>query len=183
MNGKAIIPNFLTMCNLLGGSFICWMAASGEDLSSGVVATVWLGAMICGLFDGLIARKTKNTSNFGKMLDPIADKLFVVLILITFISDSMLLGIHLIPAYLIIAREIFISGLREYASSDDNKKEIPVSNLGKYKTAAQMSGLFLILLADVYSSLLLINNFGIALLWIAMIASLYSGYQYYRKIF
>jgi phosphatidylglycerophosphate synthase len=95
----------------------------------------------------------------------------------------MLSGIHLIPAYLIIAREIFISGLREYAPSDDNKKAIPVSNLGKYKTAAQMSGLFLILLADVYSSLLLINNFGIALLWIAMIASIYSGYQYYRNIF
>ena len=81
---------------------------------------------ITDYLDGLIARKTKNTSNFGKMLDPIADKLFVVLILITFISDSMLLGIHLIPAYLIIAREIFISGLREYASSDDNNKEIPL---------------------------------------------------------
>ena len=138
---------------------------------------------ITDYLDGLIARKTKNTSNFGKMLDPIADKLFVVLILVTFISDGMLLGIHLIPAYLIIAREIFISGLREYASSDVIKKEIPVSNLGKYKTAAQMGSLFLILLADVYSSLLLINNFGIALLWIAMIASVYSGYQYYRNIF
>ena len=45
---------------------------------------------ITDYLDGLIARKTKNTSNFGKMLDPIADKLFVVLILITFISDSML---------------------------------------------------------------------------------------------
>ena len=176
------LPNILTISRIVLLPVLIILIFSDSNLINFLSIVLFIVMSITDYLDGLIARKTKNTSNFGKMLDPIADKLFVVLILITFISDSMLLGIHLIPAYLIIAREIFISGLREYASSDDNK-EIPVSNLGKYKTAAQMSGLFLILLADVYSSLLLINNFGIALLWIAMIASVYSGYQYYRKIF
>ena len=73
MNVKAIIPNFLTMGNLLGGSFVCWMAASGEDLSSGVVATVWLGAMICDLFDGLIARKLGVDGPMGVQLDSLSD--------------------------------------------------------------------------------------------------------------
>ena len=177
------LPNILTISRIVLLPVLIILIFSDSNLTNFLSIVLFIMMSITDYLDGLIARKTKNTSNFGKMLDPIADKLFVVLILITFISDSMLLGIHLIPAYLIIAREIFISGLREYASSDDIKKEIPVSNLGKYKTAAQMSGLFLILLADVYSGLLLINNFGIALLWIAMIASLYSGYQYYRKIF
>ena len=177
------LPNILTISRIVLLPVLIILIFSDSNLTNFLSIVLFIVMSITDYLDGLIARKTKNTSNFGKMLDPIADKLFVVLILITFISDSMLSGIHLIPAYLIIAREIFISGLREYASSDDNKKGIPVSNLGKYKTAAQMSGLFLILLADVYSSLLLINNFGIALLWIAMIASLYSGYQYYRKIF
>ena len=176
------LPNILTISRIVLLPVLIILIFSDSNLINFLSIVLFIVMSITDYLDGLIARKTKNTSNFGKMLDPIADKLFVVLILITFISDSMLLGIHLIPAYLIIAREIFISGLREYASSDDNK-EIPVSNLGKYKTAAQMSSLFLILLADVYSSLLLINNFGIALLWIAMIASVYSGYQYYRKIF
>ena len=176
------LPNILTISRIVLLPVLIILIFSDSNLINFLSIVLFIVMSITDYLDGLIARKTKNTSNFGKMLDPIADKLFVVLILITFISDSMLLGIHLIPAYLIIAREIFISGLREYASSDDNKK-IPVSHLGKYKTAAQMGGLFLILLADVYSSLLLINDFGIALLWIAMIASLYSGYQYYRKIF
>ena len=178
------LPNILTISRIVLLPVLIILIFSDSNLINFLSIVLFIVMSITDYLDGLIARKTKNTSNFGKMLDPIADKLFVVLILITFISDSMLLGIHLIPAYLIIAREIFISGLREYASSDDNNNtEIPVSNLGKYKTAAQMGGLFLILLADVYSSLLLINSFGIALLWIAMIASLYSGYQYYRKIF
>ena len=177
------LPNILTISRIVLLPVLIILIFSDSNLINFLSIVLFIVMSITDYLDGLIARKTKNTSNFGKMLDPIADKLFVVLILITFISDNMLLGIHLIPAYLIIAREVFISGLREYASSDDNKKEIPVSNLGKYKTAAQMSSLFLILLADVYSSLLLINNFGIALLWIAMIASVYSGYQYYRKIF
>ena len=176
------LPNILTISRIVLLPVLIILIFSDSNLINFLSIVLFIVMSITDYLDGLIARKTKNTSNFGKMLDPIADKLFVVLILITFISDSMLLGIHLIPAYLIIAREIFISGLREYASSDDNK-EIPVSHLGKYKTAAQMGGLFLILLADVYSSLFLINNFGIALLWIAMIASVYSGYQYYRKIF
>ena len=177
------LPNILTISRIVLLPVLIILIFSDSNLTNFLSIVLFIMMSITDYLDGLIARKTKNTSNFGKMLDPIADKLFVVLILITFISDSMLSGIHLIPAYLIIAREIFISGLREYASSDDNKKGIPVSNLGKYKTAAQMSGLFLILLADVYSSLLLINDFGIALLWIAMIASVYSGYQYYRNIF
>ena len=177
------LPNILTISRILLLPVLIILIFSDSNLINFLSIVLFIVMSITDYLDGLIARKTKNTSNFGKMLDPIADKLFVVLILITFISDGMLLGINLIPAYLIIAREIFISGLREYASNDVNKKEIPVSNLGKYKTGAQMSSLFLILLADVYSSLLLINNFGIALLWIAMIASVYSGYQYYRNIF
>ena len=73
MNTKVIIPNSLTMGNLLGGSFVCWMAASGYDLSSGTVAIVWLGAMICDLFDGLIARKLGVDGPMGVQLDSLSD--------------------------------------------------------------------------------------------------------------
>jgi len=125
------LPNILTISRIVLLPVLIILIFSDSNLTNFLSIVLFIMMSITDYLDGLIARKTKNTSNFGKMLDPIADKLFVVLILIAFISDSMLLGIHLIPAYLIIAREIFISGLREYASSDDNKKEIPVSNPSK----------------------------------------------------
>ena len=178
------LPNILTISRIVLLPVLIILIFSDSNLINFLSIVLFIVMSITDYLDGLIARKTKNTSNFGKMLDPIADKLFVVLILITFISDSILLGIHLIPAYLIIAREIFISGLREYASSNDNKKEIPVSNLGKYKTAFQMLALTLLILNPIIStSLIFIEVSGMLLLWIASILSVLSGYQYYRSVF
>ena len=178
------LPNILTISRIVLLPVLIILIFSDSNLINFLSIVLFIVMSITDYLDGFIARQTKNTSNFGKMLDPIADKLFVVLILITFISDSMLLGIHLIPAYVIIAREIFISGLREYASSDDNNKEIPVSNLGKYKTAFQMLALILLILNPIIStSLIFIEVSGILLLWIASILSVLSGYQYYRSVF
>ena len=87
----------------------------------------------------------------------------------------------LIPGFLIIFREIFVSGLREYYSSRNKNLVINVSLLGKQKTAVQMLSLFLILLAPIilqYNSI--ITAAGISFLWIAMILSIISGYQYYK---
>ena len=107
------LPNILTISRIVLLPVLILLIFSDSNLINFLSIVLFIVMSITDYLDGLIARQTKNTSNFGKMLDPIADKLFVVLILITFISDSMLTGIHLIPAYLIIAREIFISGLRE----------------------------------------------------------------------
>ena len=73
MNIKAIIPNSLTMGNLLGGAYVCWVAAAGGNLTDGVVAGVWLAAMICDLLDGLIARKLGVDGPMGVQLDSLAD--------------------------------------------------------------------------------------------------------------
>ena len=73
MNIKAIIPNSLTMGNLLGGAYVCWVAAAGGDLTDGIVAGVWLAAMICDLLDGLIARKLGVDGPMGVQLDSLAD--------------------------------------------------------------------------------------------------------------
>tara|TARA_B100000427_G_scaffold295997_1_gene275443 strand:+ start:488 stop:1231 length:744 start_codon:yes stop_codon:yes gene_type:complete len=73
MNLKALIPNSLTMGNLLGGSYVCWMAASGSDLGNGVVAGIWLTAMFCDLLDGLVARKLGVDGPMGVQLDSLAD--------------------------------------------------------------------------------------------------------------
>ena len=73
MNAKALIPNSLTMGNLLGGAYVCWVAAAGGNLTDGVVAGVWLAAMICDLLDGLLARKLGVDGPMGVQLDSLAD--------------------------------------------------------------------------------------------------------------
>ena len=73
MNLKALIPNSLTMGNLLGGAYVCWMAASGSNLGNGIVAGVWLAAMFCDLLDGLVARKLGVDGPMGVQLDSLAD--------------------------------------------------------------------------------------------------------------
>ena len=73
MNVKALIPNTLTMGNLLGGSYVCWVAAADGNLTDGVVAAVWLAAMIFDLLDGLVARKLGVDGPLGLQLDSLAD--------------------------------------------------------------------------------------------------------------
>ena len=73
MNIKAIIPNSLTMGNLMGGSYVCWVAAADGNLTDGVVAAAWLAAMVCDLLDGLVARKLGVDGPLGVQLDSLAD--------------------------------------------------------------------------------------------------------------
>ena len=145
---------------------------------------IFIIASLSDYLDGYLARKYKFTSNFGTMLDPIADKLLIILVgsILSYRGD--INGIHLIPFLLIVSREIFISGIREYLAQLDEKISLPVSKLGKYKTAAQMMALFCLLLNPlVTNSFLFTAELGILILWIASILSLLSGYKYYRGIF
>ena len=90
----------------------------------------------------------------------------------------------LIPGFVIVFREIFISGLREYYAASNSNSTIDVSYLGKMKTAVQMLSLFLILCSPIMPQLnISIMNIGLIILWIAMILSIVSGYQYFKRIF
>jgi len=99
----------------------------------------WL-ASVSDALDGYLARKLNQSSAFGAFIDPVADKLMVVAALIIIIEDYQMWWIS-IPALLMIAREIFISALREFMSSRGKRDAIAVSDMGKFKTAAQMLAL------------------------------------------
>jgi CDP-diacylglycerol--serine O-phosphatidyltransferase len=73
MNIKRLIPNALTMGNLLGGAFVCWSAASGADITDGRIAAVWLAAMFFDVLDGWAARKLGVDGPMGVQLDSLAD--------------------------------------------------------------------------------------------------------------
>ena len=102
--------------------------------------------------------------------------------IIFFIYTRDIEGYSVIAGTLIILREIFISGLREYAARS-NAKILEVSKLGKYKTATQILSLFIILISTSFSSLEISYPLGIGLLWIAVAMSLISAYKYYNAVF
>ena len=103
-------------------------------------------ASITDFFDGYLARQFKVQSSFGKCLDPIADKLLVILTIVMLINFSNGNLIILIPGLIIIAREVLVSGFREFLANYNI--QMPVSNLAKIKTAIQMGAITLLLLGE-----------------------------------
>ena len=175
------LPNILTIFRIILLPVLILMILSSDQKFNFYAVLLFVAISASDFFDGYLARKMSIESTFGKMLDPIADKLFIITVIICLMINGTIVNLSLIPGFLIIFREIFVSGLREYYSTANNNAVINVSNLGKIKTAIQMLSLFLILLAplSLQFSILLMNT-GIVALWIAMILSMVSGYQYYK---
>jgi len=123
----------------------------------GAFAIFWLAAVSDAL-DGYLARKLNQSSAFGAFIDPVADKLMVAAALIM-ISENYAQWYISIPAMVMIAREIFISALREFMSSRGKRDTVAVSTMGKYKTAAQMLGIMGLIWQPDYDIPLIIFNF------------------------
>lgn len=152
----------------------------------GAFAVFWL-ASISDLLDGYLARKLNQSSPFGAFIDPVADKLMVVAALVMIAQDysSWLVSV---AAIVMISREVFISALREFMASRGKRNVIAVSNMGKYKTAAQMLGIMgLIWQPDYDIPLLLfslphevINYFAYAFYGIATVLTVTTCISYFK---
>ena len=143
--------------------------------------------IIAGLtdyLDGYIARKTNTETPLGALLDLLADKLLVCIILIwlIFLNPSIF---YIIPALIIITRELVISSLRQFLLEKKNLKDLKVSYIAKRKTTMQIICISLIIISPEFGNLFLIIS--LFLLWIAALLSLYSLYEYmnnwYKDIF
>lgn len=134
----------------------------------------WLAALTDWL-DGYLARKWEVQSAVGKFLDPIADKLLVVTCLVLLVSAD---RAAIIPALAIILREILVSGLREFLAEIQVK--VHVTTLAKYKTAAQMLAIILLLLGTAGPWWLYAEISGQVLLWISAALTLYTGFAYMK---
>jgi CDP-diacylglycerol--glycerol-3-phosphate 3-phosphatidyltransferase len=138
-------------------------------------------ASVSDYLDGYLARKFEAESELGEILDPIADKILVVFLLIglTIILDSFLIGVL---SSFIISREILVTALRDYASRQGYSHKIKVTFLAKIKTSIQLFsiGLYLFALAISFNLLLVICDI---FLMIATIITFYTGFEYYINIF
>ena len=177
------LPNILTLSRVILLPLLLFMILSSNSQLNMYSVVLFIAISFTDFLDGFIARNQGSTSDFGKMLDPIADKLLVVGVLISLMITGTIEHLNLIPALLIISREIFISGLREFAANSKVESSIEVSKIGKIKTTLQMISLTLILLSISFQNSIVILNIGIILLWTSMILTIISGFKYYRTIF
>jgi cardiolipin synthase (CMP-forming) len=142
---KNKIPNILTIARLILIPVIVISFYLPWKITNLIVATLFLVASVTDYFDGYLARSMHAQSNFGKCLDPIADKLLVAVALIMLIHFNVGNLFFTIPAMIIICREILVSGLREFLATFN--VSVPVTKLSKWKTGIQMTAITLLLLA------------------------------------
>jgi len=135
------LPNILTFARIAAIPVVvgCVYAQSimdGPLWLRWVALGVFIAAGITDFFDGYYARIWDQQSAFGKMLDPIADKLLVASCLLMLAADGIIHGWTLWAAIVILCREILVSGLREYLAG--TRVSVPVTTIAKFKTAVQM---------------------------------------------
>jgi len=194
------LPNILTIARIIIIPLLVFAFYIPGMFSNVLTAILFGTAAITDYFDGYFARYLKVQSNFGKCLDPIADKLLVIIAIVMLIKFNPSNPWILFPGLVIIAREVLVSGLREYLAEINIK--VPVSQLAKYKTAVQMFGIGGLLLGDngsayvVYQWLggyievefryILISIIGILakiLFTFSAILTIITGYAYFKAGF
>ena len=176
------LPNLLTLSRIAAIPLLvaCAVATTpGGDLLAMLVFTA---AALTDWLDGHLARTRRQQSDVGRMLDPIADKLLVGATLMLLAGLGRLPYGGLYPAIVILLREILVSGLREYLAGLSLR--LPVTRLAKWKTGFQMGALGTLLAGDETARLLHVplpvTAIGEAMLWVAAVLTLLTGWDYLR---
>ena len=180
------IPNILTYGRILAVPLIvlCFFAEGrlqSSDLARWTALDLFALASVTDFLDGYLARIWNQTSNIGRMLDPIADKLLISVCLLLLAADTAqtIAGWHLWAAIIILSREILVAGLREYLA--ELKVSVPVTRIAKWKTTVQMLALGFLLAGPAGDKVLpFTTEIGITLLWVAALLTVYTGYDYFR---
>lgn len=172
------LPNLLTLFRIV---LIPGMVAGlyvHTPFGNLVAFVFFIIAAVTDFFDGYLARLMKQQSAFGRFLDPVADKLLVASALLALAGFGHISGLVILPALVILCREIMVSGLREYLGG--LRISVPVSQLAKWKTTVQLVALGFLLLGPAQPIGIPVGLIGEILLWIAAGFTLVTGYDYLR---
>ena len=174
------IPNLLTLSRIGAIPLIIVTFYIEAPYGNWIGLGVLVYAGVTDFFDGYVARAMSQQSVLGKFLDPIADKLLVGALLVMLVAFERIPGMAVLPAVIILCREILVSGLREFLGGV--KISVPVSKLAQWKTTLQMFMLGFLLVGPVGPMFgpLSTTDVGVIGLWIAAILTLVTGYDYLR---
>lgn len=177
------LPNILTLSRIFTVPIlVALLWYPGWELGYGLGFGLYCLMGITDYFDGYVARAQGAVSRLGVFLDPIADKIMVAAVIVMLVGtrheSASITGLNLIPALIILLREIAVSGLREFLA--DLRVSVPVSQLAKWKTTLQLIALGALILAGALPMQLWIKEVGLISLWVAAALTLITGWDYLR---
>ncbi|RYY23529.1 MAG: CDP-diacylglycerol--glycerol-3-phosphate 3-phosphatidyltransferase [Sphingomonadales bacterium] len=173
------LPNILTLSRILAlpllALFLWWPEWPQGYLIAWVIYTL-MG--VTDYFDGYLARAQGTVSKLGVFLDPIADKIMIATVILILVGKQVIIDWHLIAALVILAREIAVSGLREFLGG--LQVSMPVSRLAKWKTALQLGALGFLIFSRATPDWLWVLDAGLVFLWAAAALTVITGWDYLR---
>jgi cardiolipin synthase len=172
------LPNLLTLSRIVAIPLVILTFYVPSPVGPWTGCVLFAVAGLTDWLDGQLARRWHQQSEWGRVLDPIADKLLVATILFMLAALARISPVTVFPALVILAREILVSGLREHLAM--LHVPVPVSRLAKWKTALQMVAIGVLLVGDAGPSSFPVRTLGELLLWVAAVLTLLTGYDYLR---
>ncbi|GBQ84285.1 CDP-diacylglycerol--glycerol-3-phosphate 3-phosphatidyltransferase [Asaia krungthepensis] len=175
------LPNILTLLRIASIPVLVALIAFASPLADGIACILYVAACITDYLDGMLARRWKQGSELGRMMDPIADKLLVGALLLALAGYGRLTDGALFAAIIILIREIMVSGLREYMASQ--RATLPSTRLAKWKTGIQMVAIGFLLAGDAMPrqiglGMISFTQLGALMLWISVVPTVLSGWGY-----
>ena len=173
------IPNMMTLGRIIAIPGIVALFYLDSPLGQWLACGLFTIAALTDFLDGYLARAWSQQSAFGRFLDPVADKLLVAATILLLAGFGQISGSTLLPAVVILCREIVVSGLREFLAGVATG--IPVTKLSKWKTALQMVAIGFLIVGQNGPEFIPTRVIGEWCLWIAAIITLCTGYDYLRS--
>ena len=173
------LPNLLTLFRIAIIPLLVALLFLESPTARWTACALFVIAAITDYFDGYLARNLNKVSPLGRFLDPIADKLLIAAVILMLVGIDAIRGLVILPALVILCREILVSGLREYLA--ELRVPMPVSKLAKWKTVIQMVALGVMIVGETGPAFLQVQTIGEVGLWIAALLTLITGYDYLQR--
>ncbi len=174
------LPNILSLSRILAIPFVVAALFLDAPFGNWLALAMFVMAGVTDFLDGHLARAWKQQTALGRFLDPIADKLLVAALILMLVGVGRVAGLALLPAIVILMREILVSGLREFLA--EIKVGVPVTKLAKWKTTIQLVALGFLITGNAGPDFgpLSTTDIGVLGLWAAAVLTIVTGYDYLR---
>ncbi len=179
------VPNLLTLSRIFAVPILVFLLWKPAPWDYAITFVLYCIVGITDYFDGYLARAQGQISRLGQFLDPIADKIVVAAVIVMLMASRRADGdapiiqdFNVIPALVILLREMIVSGLREFLAG--LQVSVPVSALAKWKTTFQLVALGALILGGAVPHMPWVHLVGVASLWAAAALTLVTGYDYLR---
>src|SRR3990170_3941998 len=178
------VPNLLTLSRILAVPILVFLLWKPGWYDYAITFVLYCVVGITDYFDGYLARAQGQISRLGQFLDPLADKIMVAAVIVMLVSsrnssgEPIIHSFHIVPALVILLREITVSGLREFLA--ELRVSMPVSALAKWKTTLQLVSLGALIFGGAVPNVEWVEVVGLASLWAAAALTLMTGYDYLR---